>query len=236
MLLYTNSLREISHYFGKNILHLFLSVLLLSMIVFPAMGAQLREKPPSHLIIAFGDSLTAGYGISLTEAYPALLEKRLKTMGFSYKVLNGGISADTTSGGLSRINEIIKQNPGIVILELGANDGLRGTSLDLIKSNLSRMIERLQKKKIKVILAGMRLPPNYGEEYTEGFHQIYIDLSKQYHLRFIPFFLEGVATKEGLTQTDGLHPTAEGYQVVLENVWKELLPLLSKGNPHQNRN
>ena len=205
------------------------------MILFSAKGAQFSEKPPSHLIIAFGDSLTAGYGVSAAEAYPALLEKRLKTMGYSYPVSNGGISGDTTSGGLSRINEIMKQNPEIVILELGANDGLRGTSLDLIKSNLSRMIEKLQKKKIKVILAGMRLPPNYGEEYTEGFHQIYIDLSKQYHLRLIPFFLEGVATKEGLTQTDGLHPTAEGYQILLENVWKQLFPLLTRGNPPQNQ-
>jgi acyl-CoA thioesterase-1 len=202
------------------------------MIVFPAKGAQLPKKYPSHLIFAFGDSLTAGYGVSLEKAYPALLAKRLKEMGYPYQVLNGGISGDTTSGGLSRVNEIIKQNPEVVILELGANDGLRGTRLDLIKSNLSRIIEKLQKKKITVILAGMRLPPNYGEEYTEGFHQIYIDLSKQYHLRLIPFFLEGVATKEGLTQTDGLHPTAEGYQILLENVWKPLLPLLSKENLH----
>lgn len=206
------------------------------MTVLPAKGSSLSENPSSRLIIAFGDSLTAGYGVSLEKAYPALLAKRLKEMDYPYQVLNGGVSGDTTSGGLSRINEIIKHHPEIVILELGANDGLRGTRLDLIQSNLSRIIEKLQKKKIKVILAGMKLPPNYGEEYTAGFHQIYIDLSKKYHLRLVPFFLEGVATKEGLTQTDGLHPTAEGYQVILENVWKPLLPLLSKGTLHPNQN
>lgn len=201
-------------------------IILLLFISTSSTADQSSAKRSDHLIVAFGDSLTAGYGVSLKEAYPALLESRLKEKNYSYHVLNAGISGDTTSGGLSRINEIIKQNPEIVILELGANDGLRGTPIEIIKRNLTRMIEKLQKKGIKVLLAGMRLPPNYGEEYTQDFHQLYFDLAKTYHIRLIPFFLEGTAGKEGFNQADGLHPTADGYKIILENIWKYLEPLL----------
>ncbi|MHB8481670.1 MAG: arylesterase [Nitrospiria bacterium] len=212
----------------KNNLNVFIWMMLFLIMITPAEGSQDTGKPSPRLIVAFGDSLTAGYGVALAEAYPALLEQKLKKENYPYRVLNAGISGDTTTGGLARINEVIKQKPEIVILELGANDGLRGTRLDIIQNNLSQMIERLRKKKIKVLLAGMKLPPNYGPEYTAGFHRIYLSVSKKYRIPVIPFFLEGTAIKESLNQADGLHPTPEGYKIVTDNLWPYLIPLLSR--------
>ncbi|HXN06485.1 MAG TPA: arylesterase [Nitrospiria bacterium] len=185
----------------------------------------IREK---KVIVAFGDSLTAGFGVKREESYPALLQQKLSMEGYPYKVINAGISGDTTSGGLSRIGEILKLKPDIVILELGANDGLRGVSLEIIRHNLSEMVARLQKKKIKVLLAGMQIPPNYGEDYAGGFHQIFKDLSRTFSISIIPFFLEGTAGDPALNQGDDIHPTADGYKVVLGNVWPHLLPLLTR--------
>jgi acyl-CoA thioesterase I len=217
----------------KSILHEIILICFCGMILLFTESATAKENHilkvySTHLIIAFGDSLTAGYGVNLSDAYPALLEQRLKQNGYPYDVLNAGISGETSSGGKSRINEVLKYKPEIVILELGANDGLRGTGLGLVYSNLAYIIDKLQKKNIKVLLAGMKLPPNYGNEYTQGFHQIYLDLAKKYHVPLIPFFLEGTAGKEGLNQADGLHPTALGYRIVLENVWYHLVPMLQK--------
>ncbi|MBI3595306.1 MAG: arylesterase [Nitrospirae bacterium] len=210
----------------RNILKHFGGFILILTTIATARGDQNFIEKSSHLIVAFGNSLTAGYGVTPDEAYPALLERRLRENHFSYRVLNAGISGETTSGGLSRIDEVIRHNPEIVILELGANDGLRGVPLGLIESNLGKMIGILQKRKIKVLLAGMKLPPNYGADYTDGFHQMYFRLAKKYRLKLIPFLLEGTAAKEGLNQADGLHPTAEGYKIVLVNVWNYLVPLL----------
>lgn len=191
-------------------------------------GAQKDGNSTTRLIVAFGNSLTAGYGVALDEAYPSLLENRLRKEKFLYRVVNAGISGDTTSGGLSRIDSVIRRKPDIVIVELGANDGLRGTPVEMIQSNLGQIIKQLQKKKIKVLLAGMRLPPNYGPEYTDGFHRMYLSLAAKYKIPVIPFFLEGTAATEGLNQADGLHPTAEGYQLVVNHLWPYLVPLLSK--------
>jgi len=193
----------------------------------PAHSLATPEKQ-MPLIIAFGDSLTAGYGVPVGETFPALLQDKIREKGYRYRVVNSGISGETTSGGLSRISDIIRERPEIVILELGANDGFRGAPLDLIRSNLSRSIERLQKENIKILLAGMRIPPNYGETYTSGFHRIYVDLASKYHVRLIPFLLDGVAADERLNQGDGIHPTSEGYKTVSETVWHYLEPMLSK--------
>ncbi|MBI3604568.1 MAG: arylesterase [Nitrospirae bacterium] len=208
----------------KVLLTLFLTMMILSL----SKPSEAVENRPPKLIVAFGDSLTAGYGVAPDEAYPALLGKKLKDEHFSYRVINAGISGDTTTGGLSRIEAVIRKNPDIVILELGANDGLRGTSLSLIRSNLDQIISRLKKKRIKIVLAGMKLPPNYGPEYTNEFYQIYLSLAKEHKIPLIPFFLEGTAVQEKYNQGDGIHPTAEGYKIVTANLWPYLVPLLSK--------
>jgi acyl-CoA thioesterase-1 len=187
------------------------------------------DSPPSeegHLIVAFGDSLTAGAGLAADKAYPAVLERKIRDSGYPYRVLNSGVSGETTAGGLRRVPSVIQNRPEIVILELGANDGLRGLGLGETQKNLAGIIESLQKEDIRVVLAGMKIPPNYGKEYTEGFVKIFPELAARYRLTLVPFFLEGVAGQAGLNQADGIHPTAEGYQKVVDNLWPKLEPLL----------
>jgi acyl-CoA thioesterase-1 len=187
-----------------------------------------QSSPADHerVIVAFGDSLTAGLGVAEEEAYPAVLERKIHEAGFSYRVVNAGVSGETTAGGLRRVSWILQNRPEIVILELGANDGLRGLSLGESKKNLTGIIESLQREHIRIVLAGMRMPPNYGKEYTEAFEKIFPELAGRYHLTLIPFFLEGVAVRPDLNQADGIHPTALGYQKVVNNLWPKLEPLL----------
>lgn len=181
-----------------------------------------------RVIVAFGDSLTAGLGVPRQQTYPALLAERLRREGFDYRVVNAGVSGDTTSGGLRRIEFVLRQQPEIVILEFGANDGLRGQPLELVRGNLATMIERFQTAGVKVVLTGMRLPANYGPIYTNGFAKIYPELARKYEIAFMPFFLDGVALEPNLNQDDGLHPTAAGYAVIVDRLWPILKPLLSK--------
>ncbi|MBI5198391.1 MAG: arylesterase [Nitrospirae bacterium] len=190
----------------------------------PAHGDAL--DPETRLIVALGDSLTSGLGIRQEETYPSLLQRRLDRLGFSYRVVNAGVTADTTAGGLRRVQGIIRLKPDMVLLELGANDGLRGLPLNVIEHNLKSIIDPLRAEGIQVVLLGMRLPPNYGQDYTSGFQQVYGRLAKKYRLPFVPFFLEGVAAKPELNQEDGIHPTAAGYKIVEENLWPVLKPLL----------
>lgn len=178
------------------------------------------------VIVAFGDSLTAGQGVKPERNYPSLLQAELDQQGLRYRVVNAGVSGDTTAGGLARIEAVLAHTPSIVIVELGANDGLRGQPTEKMKANLAGVIERLQREKVQVVLAGMQIPPNYGPDYTQAFRQAYIDLAGQYKLTLIPFFLDGVAAKPELNQPDGIHPTAEGYELVLKNVMQVLKPLL----------
>lgn len=188
------------------------------------------HSPPSdqsRVIVAFGDSLTAGAGLAADEAYPAVLERKIKEAGYPYRVINGGVSGETTAGGLRRVPSIIQNRPEVVILELGANDGLRGLGLGETKKNLAGIIESLQKAHIRVVLAGMKIPPNYGKEYTEGFERIFPELAARYRLVLIPFFLEGVGGQASLNQADGIHPTTQGYQKVVDNLWPRLEPLLA---------
>jgi acyl-CoA thioesterase-1 len=182
-------------------------------------------------IVAFGDSLTAGLGVSANDAYPAQLQRRLDAQGFRYRVINAGVSGETTAGGLRRVPWVLKNKPEIVILELGANDGLRGLRLEETKANLEQIIQQVQRSGARIILAGMRLPPNYGKDYIAGFERMFPELADRYHLPLIPFFLEGVAASDTLNQADGIHPTAEGYERVVEGVFQKLRPLLKKDSP-----
>lgn len=182
-------------------------------------------------IVAFGDSLTAGLGVSPDDAYPGQLARWLREQGLAYEVINAGVSGDTSAGGLRRVEWILKTQPRLVILELGANDGLRGQPLKKTYENLKGIIEGLQAKGVIVVLAGMRLPLNYGDDYTEEFSNLYERLAKEYDVPFIPFFLEGVATHRHLNQRDGLHPNAEGYSIVVQNVWRTLQPILKEWVP-----
>lgn len=186
----------------------------------------LQKQSTSPRIVAFGNSLTAGLGVSPDQAYPAALQRRLDQAGYQFEVINAGVSGETTAGGLRRLDWVLKGKPSIVIVELGANDGLRGHALEMIYSNLERIIQRLQAAGVSVVLAGMKIPPNYGVEYTTNFAFMYEKLARAYEVPLIPFLLEGVAAVPELNQADGLHPTAEGYHIVAQNVMAVLDPLL----------
>jgi len=193
----------------------------------PAKPAVDRTGWP--VIVAFGDSLTYGQGVSPERNYPSLLQEELDRLGLKYRVVNAGISGDTSAGGAARIDSILRHKPELVILELGANDGLQGKPLDKMRENLQQIIEHLQNEKIKVVLVGMQIPPNYGPEYTAQFRDTFTELASRYKLPLIPFFLDGVAAKPELNLADGIHPTADGYvYVVRKNVLPVLQPLLQK--------
>ena len=178
-------------------------------------------------ILVFGDSLSAAYGLSQDAGWPSLLQARLKQKAMNYTVVNASISGETTSGGATRIAAALKAHkPRIVILELGANDGLRGLPPKEMRSNLAKIIGASQRAKARVLLVGMRMPPNYGESYTRAFAQVYVDLAHKYKLAFLPFLFEGMADRRELFQGDDMHPTAAAQPILLENVWKALLPLL----------
>jgi acyl-CoA thioesterase-1 len=180
---------------------------------------------PRRRIVALGDSLTAGLGISSSSAYPALLEQRLKEHGMDYEVVNAGISGDTSAGGLERLDWALQGDVRVLIVALGANDGLRGLPLEQLRRNLSQIIERAQARGIAVVLAGMEAPPNYGRDYISGFHKVYPELAAQYHVALVPFLLQKVAGNALLNQTDGIHPTTEGVRIVADNVWEVLKPI-----------
>ena len=185
-----------------------------------------RDSRP--VILAFGDSLTAGYGVPNGSSYPDQLQRRLDSVGYKYRVINMGISGDTTSGGRARMQAALNVMPSIVILELGANDGLRGMPVAAMQVNLEQMIAEFQNTRAKVILAGMTLPRNYGEAYVKSFEDVFRNLAMKYHLPLIPFFLEGVAGVPKYTLPDFLHPNAEGYTLVTDIVMKTLEPVLKK--------
>lgn len=180
-------------------------------------------------ILCFGDSITAGYGLDdTTDAYPGILQEKIDSLGLDYTVINSGVSGETTAGGRSRIEWVIKQQVDIFLLELGANDGLRGVALSETRSNLQAIIDVVRKKspETTIILAGMQLPPNMGQEYTSGFRKLFIDLAEENSLAFIPFILKDVGGVTSLNQTDGIHPTSEGHKIVANTVWEILQPLL----------
>jgi acyl-CoA thioesterase I len=200
----------------------------------PASVPVLQPPPPTQddgrpVIVAFGDSLSAGYGLEAGLSYPDFLQKILDAKGHRYRIVNQGISGDTTSGGLARIDHCIAQKPKIVLLELGGNDGLRGIPVGNIRTNLDRMIRQLKATGATVVLVGITLPPNYGD-YVKGFENNYADLAREHSLTFIPFLMEGIWTptggKPGMMQEDGIHPTAKGTPVMAETVYQAIRKLL----------
>jgi len=182
----------------------------------------------SKTIIFFGNSLTAGYGVDPSQAFPALIQKKIDSLHLTYKAINAGVSGETSSGGLARIDWILRQAPDVFVLELGGNDGLRGIPLSETKKNLQAIITRVKEKRpdTKIIIAGMMMPPNMGQLYTREFQSIYPNLAKNNQASLIPFLLEGVGGEVNLNQADGIHPTAEGHRIVAENVWKIVKTLL----------
>ena len=193
-------------------------------------STQRRDAASTDLlrIIAFGDSLTAGLGVASEEAYPAQLQRRLDESGYQVRVINAGVSGETSAGGLRRVSWVLKSQPNLVILELGGNDGLRGIDPEVTQANLDHIIRQFQEADVPIILAGIKLPPNYGQTFAARFAAIYTELARKHRLTFIPFFLEGVATHNDLMQADGIHPTAEGYRVIVDNMLPVITPLLAK--------
>jgi acyl-CoA thioesterase I len=187
------------------------------------------EARAERVIVALGDSLTAGLGVAADEAYPARLEARLQREGYAYRVVNAGVSGDTTAGGLRRVDWVMRAKPEIVIVALGANDGLRAQSPQAMRDNLAAIVNRLQAAGARVLLAGMRLPPNYGAEYTKEFQAVFPDVARSARVAFMPFLLDGVAADPRLNQPDGIHPTPAGQQVIADRLWPYLRPLLKSG-------
>lgn len=180
-------------------------------------------------ILVYGDSLSAAYGIPRDQGWVELLQRRLNEKGYSHRVANASVSGETTSGGLSRFDATLAEaRPNLVILELGANDGLRGLPLPDMKRNLNAMITAAQKKQARVMLLGMRIPPNYGQTYTRDFANTFHQLAKDHQLPLVEFFLNGVAGKRDMVLDDGLHPTAAAQERILDNVWEVLQPMLGK--------
>lgn len=214
--------------------------LLLLMTLFFAFGCEQGkhggEKSPqvsqTHkyqgTIVALGDSLTAGHGVREEQAYPALLQKKLLANGYNFKVINAGISGETSSGALSRINWVLKLKPDIIILETGANDGLRGISTKVLQSNLLRIIRILRQNKVIVVLAGMQMVRNLGPDYTSAFAKVYPSVARQEGVNLIPFFLAGVAGQPSLNQEDTIHPTAQGYKIVVDTVYPYVVQAIGR--------
>jgi acyl-CoA thioesterase-1 len=191
-----------------------------------AQPAPVSDTRP--VIAAFGDSLSAGFGVEPGKSYPDDLQRLIDAAGFPYRVVNLGVSGDTTTDGLERLPGVLAIHPAIVILEFGGNDGLRGLPVASAEKNLAAIIEALQKAKVELLLAGMTLPRNYGPEYIRSFEKMYTDLANRYKLARVPFLLEGVGGHPDLTQPDGIHPTAEGAEIVARTVMKYLTPLLHR--------
>jgi len=177
-------------------------------------------------LVFLGDSLTAGLGLSPEEAYPSLIQQKIDADGLKYQVMNAGVSGDTSAGGLSRLDWALEGDVRVMVVALGGNDGLRGLPASELKKNLGTIIERAQTRNVKVVLAGMEAPPNFGQDYIVQFHKVYPELAKQYGVPLVPFLLQGVAGIDGLNQRDGIHPTAEGARTVADNVWTVLRPML----------
>lgn len=178
------------------------------------------------LVVFLGDSLTAGYGLAADQAYPMLVEKRLEEEGVAIRALNAGVSGDTTSGGLSRLDWLLSQKPAVVVVGLGGNDGLRGLPLEQAESNLRQIVGRSKEAGARVLLLGMQIPPNYGPEYAEGFKEMYPRVAEDLDVPLLPFLLEGVGGVAELNQADGIHPTAEGQEKVAETVAPYLAGML----------
>jgi acyl-CoA thioesterase I len=193
-----------------------------------ALTAVVAPAAGEPVIVVLGDSLTAGFGLLPDEAYPTLLEQRLRREGFTYRVVNAGVSGDTTAGGLRRVDWVLRAQPAIVIVALGANDGLRRQSVTAMRDNLLEIVRRVRAAGATVLLAGMRVPPNYGADYGRAFAAAFSDVARTTGVPLAPFLLDGVGGNPHLNQADGLHPTAEGQKIIADTLWPHLKPLLRK--------
>ena len=188
----------------------------------------IAPAPSPRVVLFLGDSITAGYGLELSQAYPALVQHRINQEGLNFKVVNAGQSGDTSAGGLARMDWLLKNKVDVLVLELGGNDGLRGLPVEVIRKNLQAIIDRARKQypQIKIVVAGMKMPPNMGGQYSREFEAMFTALAKKNNAALIPFILEGVGGVRQMNLPDGIHPTASGHEIVAENVWTVLAPVL----------
>ncbi len=200
----------------------------LTVVLALALASAVGDSSAEETLTVLGDSLTAGFGVGREEAFPALVQERLRREGYDYRVVNAGVSGDTTAGGLRRVEWVLRTRPAIVIVALGGNDGLRGRSVDTMRQNLEDIITRIRASSARVLLAGMRVPPNYGGEYARAFAAVFPAVARKTGVSLMPFLLDGVAGDPHLNQADGIHPNARGQQVVAERLWPYLAPLLRK--------
>jgi len=200
-------------------------VLLLGCLSALGLGAA---APAPKIILVLGDSIAAGYGIDVTQAFPARIQEKIDAKGWNFKVVNAGQSGDTSAGGLGRMDWLLKNRVDVLVLELGANDGLRGVAAEVTKKNLQAIVDRTKAKypKAKIVVAGMKVPPNMGRDYGRRFESIFPDLAKRNNAALVPFILDDVGGVEKLNLPDGIHPTAKGHEIVADNVWKVLEPTL----------
>lgn len=202
-------------------------LLLVGLALSSLVQAQGNSNQPVILIV--GDSLSAGYGVAVDSTWVALLGRRLASQGYGHRVVNASVSGETTGGARARLPRALQvHQPSVVVIELGGNDALRGLPLQQIRDNLANLIEQSQAAGSKVVLLGMRIPPNYGTTYAEGFHALYAELAKKYDVALVEFFLDGVALDETLMQDDGIHPSAKAQSRLLENAWPALRTTLKK--------
>lgn len=194
-------------------------------LLLPAVPA-LAAPASARVVVALGDSLTSGFGVAPDEAWPALIEARLKREGYPYRVVNAGVSGDTTAGGLRRVDWVLRNQPEVAVVALGANDGLRGLGTDAMEANLLAIVERLQTGGARVLLAGMEVPPNYGAVYARAFRGVFPDVARRTGATLMPFLLDGVAADPRLNQADGVHPNAAGHRAIAERLWPHLVALL----------
>jgi acyl-CoA thioesterase-1 len=211
-------------------LKFFLLLVMVGIAAHPAFAEDPAQPGPVEepVILILGDSLSAAYGMEISQSWPSLLQERLIQNGYTYRVFNSSITGDTTQGGLARLPRLLdRHSPDLVILELGGNDGLRGLPIEVTRDNLSSMVTRSQGAGAAVILAEMRIPPNYGLSYTEKFNAMYPALAGQYGIIMLPFLLQDIALEDGLMQADGIHPTAQAQPLIVDRVWQVLEPVLA---------
>jgi acyl-CoA thioesterase-1 len=204
-----------------RVLRAAMAVLLLGVLIAPA-GADER------VIVALGDSLTAGFGVAPEQAWPALVEVRLRRDGYPYRVVNAGVSGDTTAGGLRRVDWVLRNRPEVAVVALGANDGLRGLGTEAMQANLLAIVERLRGAGARVLVAGMQVPPNYGAAYARAFRAVFPDVARRTGSTLMPFLLDGVAADPRMNLADGIHPNAAGHHAIAERVWPHLVALLQR--------
>lgn len=203
--------------------------LLLCLVLFTFGFTSTNEDDPK-MVLFIGDSLAAGYGLQASQAFPSLIQQKIDALNWDFKVINAGLSGDTSAGGLRRIDWLLRGRVDVLVLELGGNDGLRGIDLASTRANLQGIIDKVKAKnpRVKIVIAGMMVPPNLGQDYTRRFQQMYPELARANQAALIPFLLEGVAGDSKLNLPDGIHPTAEGHKLVSETVWKHLRPVLQE--------